>query len=123
MVNPYVPFLRVMADVQTFEYLNLVGDENDIGSEYFKWPGSRVSTSSFNRNAIGLAVSYASAHLFVDAWYQSPGARGGGALECAPAVRSSALYWTIDFRSSIKVAIFITRPFRFQNNAHYTTFL
>jgi len=79
-LNPYVPFLRVMADVQTFEYLNLVGDENDIGSECFKWPGSRVSTSSFKRNAIGLAVSYASAHPFVDAWYQSPGARGGGAL-------------------------------------------
>jgi len=38
---------------------NLVGDDNDIGSERFKW--SRASTFSYNRNDIGLAVVYASA--------------------------------------------------------------
>jgi len=45
---------------------NLVGDEEDIGNERFKW--SRASTFSYNRNAIGLAVAYASAirtHLSV----------------------------------------------------------
>jgi len=58
--------LWVMADMQTVKYFNLVGDENDIGSERFKW--SRASTFNYNRNAIGLAVAYASAirtHLSV----------------------------------------------------------
>ena len=53
-------------DMQTVKYLNLVGDEEDIGNERFKW--SRASTFSYNRNAIGLAVAYASAirtHLSV----------------------------------------------------------
>ena len=48
-----------MGDVQTVKYFNLVGDEDDIGSECFKW--SCASTFSHNRNAIGLAVAYASA--------------------------------------------------------------
>jgi len=47
-----------MADMQTAKYFKLVGDEDDIGSERFKW--SRASTFSYNRNAIGLAVAYAS---------------------------------------------------------------
>jgi len=38
---------------------NLVGDEEDIRNERFKW--SWASTFSYNRNAIGLAVAYASA--------------------------------------------------------------
>jgi len=44
----------------------IVGDEDDIGNEHFKW--SRASTFSYSRNAIGLAVAYASAirtHLSV----------------------------------------------------------
>jgi len=52
--------------MQTVKYFNLVGDEDDIGSERCKW--SRASTFSYNRNAIGLAVAYASAiriHLSV----------------------------------------------------------
>ena len=52
--------------MQTVKYFNLVGDEEDIGNERFKW--SRASTFSYNRNAIGLAVAYASAirtHLSV----------------------------------------------------------
>jgi len=55
-------FLRplwVLADMQTVKYFNLVGDEEDLGNEQFKW--SRASTFSYNRNAIGLAVAYASA--------------------------------------------------------------
>ena len=47
-------------------YFNLVGVEEDIANERFKW--SRASTFSYNRNAIGLAVAYASAirtHLSV----------------------------------------------------------
>jgi len=44
--------------MQTVKYFNLVGDEEDIGNERFKW--SRASTFSYNRNAIGLAVAYAS---------------------------------------------------------------
>jgi len=58
--------LWVLADMQTVKYFNLVGDEEDIGNERFKW--SRASTFSYNRNAIGLAVAYASAirtHLSV----------------------------------------------------------
>ena len=55
--------LRVMADMQTVKYFNLVGDEDDIGSARFKW--SRAGTFSYNRNAIGLAVA---------------GAHGDGAL-------------------------------------------
>jgi len=52
--------------MQTVKYFNLVGNEEDIGNERFKW--SRASTFSYNRNAIGLAVAYASAirnHLSV----------------------------------------------------------
>jgi len=62
-------FLRlpwVLVDMQTVKYFNLVGDEEDIGNERFKW--SRASTFSYNRNVIGLAVAYASAmctHLSV----------------------------------------------------------
>ena len=48
-----------MADVQTVKYFNLVGHEDDVGSERFKW--SLDSTFSYNSNAIGLAVAYASA--------------------------------------------------------------
>ena len=40
-------------------YFNLVGVEEDIANERFKW--SRASTFSHNRNAIGLAVAYTSA--------------------------------------------------------------
>ena len=45
---------------------NLVGDEDDIRSERFKW--SRACTFSYNTNDIGLAVAYALAictHLSV----------------------------------------------------------
>ena len=52
--------------MQTVKYFNLVGDEEDIGNERFKW--SRASTFSYNRNAIELVVAYASAirtHLLV----------------------------------------------------------
>jgi len=62
----FLRLLWVMADMQTVKYFNLVGDEDDIGSERFKW--SRASTFSHNRNAIGLAVAYTSAlrtHLSV----------------------------------------------------------
>ena len=45
--------------MQTVKYFNLVGDEDDIGSERFKW--RRASTFNYSRNAIGLAVAYASA--------------------------------------------------------------
>jgi len=44
--------------MQTVKYFNLVGDEEDFGNESFKW--SRASTFSYYRNAIGLAVVYAS---------------------------------------------------------------
>jgi len=70
ILNFYVSYvlrlLWVLADMQTVKYFNLVGDEEDIGNERFKW--SRASTFSYNRNAIGLAVAYASAirtHLSV----------------------------------------------------------
>jgi len=65
----HLEFLRllwVLADMQTVKYFNLVGDEEDIGNECFRW--SRASAFSYNRNAIGLAVAYASAirtHLLV----------------------------------------------------------
>ena len=62
----FLRLLWVLADMQTVKYFNLVGDEDDIGNERFKW--SRASTFSYNRNAIGLAVAYASAirtHLSV----------------------------------------------------------
>jgi len=52
--------------MQTVKYFNLVGDEEDIGNERFKW--SRASTFSYHKNAIGLAVAYASSirtHLSV----------------------------------------------------------
>jgi len=58
--------LRVLADMETAKYFNLVGDEEDIGNERFKW--SRASKFSYYKNAIGLAVAYASAirtHLSV----------------------------------------------------------
>jgi len=55
----FLRFLWVLADMQTVKYFNLVGDEEDIGNACSKW--SRASTFSYNRNAIGLAVAYASA--------------------------------------------------------------
>ena len=62
----FLRLLWVLADMQTVKYYNLVGDEEDIGNERFKW--SRASAFSYNRNVIGLAVAYASAirtHLLV----------------------------------------------------------
>jgi len=65
----HLEFLRllwVFADMQTVKYFNLVGEQEDIRNERFK--RSRASTFSYNRNAIGLAVTYASAirtHLSV----------------------------------------------------------
>jgi len=62
----FLRLLWVLADMQTVKYFNLVGDEEDIGNERFKW--SRASTFRYNRIAIGLAVAYASAirtHLSV----------------------------------------------------------
>jgi len=50
----------------TVKYFNLVGNEENIGNERFKW--SWASAFSYNRNVIGLAVAYASAictHLSV----------------------------------------------------------
>jgi len=55
----FLRLLWVLADMQTIKYFNLVGDEEDIGNERFKW--SQASTFSHNRNAIGLAIAYASA--------------------------------------------------------------
>jgi len=55
----FLRLLWVLADMQTVKYFNLVGDDEEIGNERFKW--SRASTFSYNRNAIGLAVAYASA--------------------------------------------------------------
>jgi len=54
----FLRFLWVVADMQTVKCFDVVGDEEDIGSERFKW--SRASTFSYNRNAISLAVAYAS---------------------------------------------------------------
>jgi len=62
----FLRLLWVLADMQTVNYFNLGGDEEDIGNERFKW--SWASTFSYNRNAIGLVVAYASAirtHLSV----------------------------------------------------------
>jgi len=62
----FLRLLWVLADMQTVKYFNLVGDEEDIGNERFKW--SQASTFNYNRNAIGLALAYASAirtHLSV----------------------------------------------------------
>jgi len=62
----FLRLLRVLADMQTVKHFNLAGDEKDIENERFKW--SRASTFSYDRNAIGLAVAYASAirtHLSV----------------------------------------------------------
>jgi len=52
--------------MHTVKYFNLVGDEDDIGTERFKW--SCASIFSYNRKVIGLAVADASAirtHLSV----------------------------------------------------------
>jgi len=62
----FLRILWVLADMQMVKYFNLVGDEEDIGNERFKW--SWASTFSYNRHASGLAVAYASAihtHLLV----------------------------------------------------------
>jgi len=62
----FLRLLWVLADMQTVKYFNLVGDEEDIGNERFKW--SREGTFSYDRNVIGLVVAYASAirtHLLV----------------------------------------------------------
>ena len=52
----FLRLLWVLTDMQTVKYFNLVGDEEDIGNERFKW--SRATTFSYNRNVIGLAVAY-----------------------------------------------------------------
>jgi len=63
----FLRLLWVMADMQTVKYFNLVGDEDDIGSERFKW--SRASTFNYNRHAIGLAVAYTSAMINLNCFY------------------------------------------------------
>jgi len=50
----FLRLLWVLADMQTVKYFDVVGEEEDIGNERFKW--RRASTFSYNRNAIGLAV-------------------------------------------------------------------
>jgi len=55
----FLRLLWVLADMQTVEFFNLVGDKEDIGNGGFKW--SRASTFSYHRNAISLVVAYASA--------------------------------------------------------------
>ena len=65
-IHPELRLLWVLADMQTVKYFNLVRDEEDTRNERFKW--SQASAFSYNRNAIGLAVAYASAirtHLSV----------------------------------------------------------
>jgi len=62
----FLRLLWVLADIQTVKYFDLVGNEEDIGNERCKW--NRASTFSYTRNAIGLAIAYASAirtHLSV----------------------------------------------------------
>ena len=55
----FLRLLWMLADMQTVKYFNLVGDKDDIGNERFNW--SRASTFSYNRNVIGLAITYTSA--------------------------------------------------------------
>jgi len=59
--------LWVLADKQTRNYYALIGAEEEIGSEAFRW--SRARTFSFsNKNSIGKAIAYATAtrlHLSV----------------------------------------------------------
>jgi len=59
--------LWVLADMQTVDYFNLVGDEGDIGNERFKW--SRASTFNYNRNVIGCrCIRFNHTH----SWHRSP---------------------------------------------------
>ena len=70
----FLRLLWVLADMQTVKYFNLVGDEEDIRNERFKWSWVTFSyTSNSNRNAIGLAVAYASAAI--GAHFKTPTAR------------------------------------------------
>jgi len=55
----FLRLLWMLTHMQTVKYFNLVGNEEYIRNERFKW--SRANTFSYNRNAIGLAVVYASA--------------------------------------------------------------
>jgi len=48
-----------LADKQTRNYYLLIGAEEEIGSEAFKW--SRARTFSFNKKSIGKALGYATA--------------------------------------------------------------
>jgi len=66
----FLRLLWVLTVIQNVKYYNLVGDEEDIGNEQFKW--SQASTFSYDRNAIGLAVARA---------------RGGGGLQPDVATR------------------------------------
>ena len=50
----FLRLLWVLADMQTVKYFNLVGDEEDIGNERFKW--SRASTFSYIRMRLALPL-------------------------------------------------------------------
>jgi len=55
----FLRLLWVLADKQTRNYYALIGADEEIGSEAFKW--SRARTFSFNQNSIGKAIAYATA--------------------------------------------------------------
>jgi len=59
----FLGLLWVLVDMPTARYFNLVGDEEDIGNERFKW--SRASKFSYNRHAIGLTVLQCTPPLLV----------------------------------------------------------
>ena len=86
-------FVWVLADTQTCNYYALIGAEEEVGSEAFKW--SRARTFSFNKNSIGKAIAYAAAtrlHLSVHSTAPPARRQAGRSMSSAQCLMNGAVH-------------------------------
>jgi len=89
----FLRLLWVLADTQTCNYYALIGAEEEVGSEAFKW--SRARTFSFNKNSIGKAIAYAAAtrlHLSVHSTAPPARRQAGRSMSSAQCLMNGAVH-------------------------------
>ena len=89
----FLRLLWVLANTQTYNYYALIGAEDEVGSEAFKW--SRARTFSFNKNSIGKAIAYAAAtrlHLSVHSTAPPARRQAGRSMSSAECLMNSAVH-------------------------------
>ena len=89
----FLRLLWVLANTQTYNYYALIGAEDEVGSEAFKW--SRARTFSFNKNSIGKAIAYAAAtrlHLSVHSTAPPARRQAGQSMSSAECLMNGAVH-------------------------------